>query len=148
MRRTTIGIVAASAVALCGCGSTGKFANNPRPATPVNVTVYVNDARVSISPATVGAGPVIFIVTNQASNSESLSITPAGDQSQSLADTGPISPQATAQVTVNFSQGYYTVSADRNGNTDAAIATPSNIQAATLNVGPPRPSSSGSLLQP
>jgi hypothetical protein len=148
MRSTTIGTLAACAV-ISGCGGTATFANKPRPPSPVNVTVYVNNSRVSVSPNSVGAGPVVFIVTNQASKSESLAVQPSGNSgAQPLADTGPISPQATAQVTVDFSSpGDYTISAGR-GSTDAALATAGPIQSATLHIGAQRPSSSGALLQP
>src|SRR5438270_13334970 len=101
MRGTMIGLFAASAAAVSGCGSSSTFANKPRPATPVNLTVYINNSRVSVSPGRVGAGPVVLIVTNQASNSETLKILPAGAAAtQSLADTGPINPQGTTQVSV------------------------------------------------
>jgi hypothetical protein len=149
MRRRTIGTLVACAV-LAGCGGGATFANKPRPATPVNITVYLNDSRVSVSPNSVGAGPVVFIVTNQASTSESLAVQSAGGSTaQPLADTGPISPQATAQVTVNFSApGDYTISAGKGGATDASIATQTGIQSATLHIGAPRPSGSNALLQP
>jgi phage tail sheath gpL-like len=141
-------VVAATAVAGCGGGS--HYANQPRPPQPVNLTVYINDQRVSVSPASVGAGPVQLIVTNQASNSESLSVLRAGaTAAQSLADTGPISPQGTAQVTVNLnSPGTYTVGISPKPSTQASAATPTGIQAAVLHVGRHRPSASSQLLQP
>ena len=82
----------------------GSFANDPRPPSPVNLSVYIDNSRVSLSPQSVGAGPVVFIVTNQADKSESLAIVHKGRTSiaDALADTGPINPQATAQVKVNF----------------------------------------------
>jgi hypothetical protein len=137
-------------IALVGCGSTGgSFANKPRPATPVNLTVYINSARVSVSPAAVGAGPVVFIVTNQDSKTESLTISPALAGSAPLASTGPINPQATAEVTVDFQNpGDYTIDTSIGGSSQAARATPSTIQPATLHVGTPRPSASNQLLQP
>lgn len=139
MRTVTIGILAVGAIAVAGCGSSGKFANRPRPATPVNLTVYINDARVSVSPASVGAGPVEFIITNQSSQAQSLSIVPSGAAS-ALAESGPINPQATTQVEVNLaSPGVYTVATGASG---------SPIQAAALRVGKPRPNSNSTLLQP
>jgi hypothetical protein len=148
MRRTTIGILATGALCAAGCGGGTTFANNPRPPTPVDVTVYVNNARVSVSPSSVGAGPVIFIVTNQATQTESLSLVPAGGGGAPLATTGPINPQATTQVTVNPSPGAYTITADAGSGSQAAQANPPSIQPATLHVGPARPSASNVLLQP
>jgi len=150
MRRTTIGILVTATLAASGCGSSTKFANQARPATPVDLTVYINDARVSVSPNSVGAGPVIFIVTNQSSHAQSLTVLPAGaTAAQPLANAGPINPQATAEFTVDFSgQGDYTVTTAANGSTDASVTSPPSIQPATLHVGVARPTSSGVLLQP
>lgn len=144
-RRTTIGMLAVSALAVTACGSTSQGATNPRPPAPVNLTVYIDNSRVSLSPSSVGAGPVAFIITNQASQAESLAILPKGSAAgQSLANTGPINPQATAQVTVNFSSpGRYAVS---TGGGDGSSA--SAIRAATLTIGKTRPNSNDQLLQP
>ena len=143
-------MLAVCALTAAACGSASTFANKPRPPVPINLTVYINKARVSLSPTTVGAGPINFIVTNQAPSAESLTILPAGaSAAQPLADTGPINPQATAQVTVNFSSpGDYTVTTAANGTTEAAAATGPTIQPASLHIGPPRPSASNALLQP
>src|ERR1700692_3414479 len=95
MRRTTFALLATVALAIAGCGSGTKFANKPRPATPVDLTVYINNQRVSVSPASVGAGPVILIVTNQANKTESLTVQRAGNSGSTLATAGPINPQET-----------------------------------------------------
>lgn len=143
-------MLAVTVAFLAGCGSGGgHFANLPRPPSPVNVTVYLNDQRVSISPTSVGAGPIVLIVTNQASQAESVRILPAGvSAGQSLADTGPISPQATAQITVDLKQGNYSVSTGPTGATEAAQASPSGVTPATLHIGKPRPSASNQLMNP
>jgi hypothetical protein len=149
MRSMTFGILAATALSVSACGSSGgTFANRPRPPAPVNLTVYVNNSRVSVSPSSVGAGPVVFIVTNAASETESLNIQFPGG-SQDIATTGPINPQATAEVTVDFRHpGTYTVAASKPGENQASLLTPSGIQPATLHIGKPRPSGSNELLQP
>jgi hypothetical protein len=135
--------------ALAGCGSSSKFANKPRPAAPVNLTVYVNNSRVSVSPASAGAGEIVFIVTNQADKAESVTIHPAGDSTRSLASTGPINPQSTAQVTVDFAHpGDYTVTTGKSTGTDADVASPNPIQPASIHIGKARASSSDQLLQP
>jgi hypothetical protein len=147
MRKTMIGILAATSLGATGCGGGSTFANKPRPPTPIDLTVYVNNARVSISPTNVGAGPVIFIVTNQAAQNVSLSIQAAGG-GESLATTGPINPQATTQVQVAPGPGDYTIAVESGGTNLASQAAQTSITAATLHVGPPRPSSSNVLLQP
>jgi hypothetical protein len=144
MCRRTIGLLAVSAL-VSACGSASSGATTPRAPAPVNLTVYIDNSRVSVSPTSVGAGPVAFIITNQASQAESLSILPAGSAGgQPLANTGPINPQATAQVTVDFaSPGTYSLSAvsgDAGGG--------SSVRPASIHIGPPRPSSDNQVLQP
>jgi hypothetical protein len=146
-------MLAVGAVAVAGCGGNTKtFANQTPPPTPVNVTVYIDNARVSVSPATTGAGPVTFIVTNHATKAESLQVQAAGSGGgqQPLANTGPINPQGTASVKVDLTeQGKYTVSTGSGGTTEASTASPSSsIAPATLTIGPPRPSSRGDLNVP
>jgi hypothetical protein len=149
MRITTIVAVGASALAVTACGSAGgKAASRAGAPTPVNLTVYVNDARISVSPQVVGAGPVIFIVTNQASHSEALAITRGPASSHPLASTAPINPQGTTQVSVDFKPGDYTIATTAHGRTDAQLSHPSSIAPASLHIGRHRAGSSNSLLQP
>jgi hypothetical protein len=146
MRTATVGIVSVTLLA-AGCGGGAHFANKSRPPTPVDSTVYINDARVMVSPNSVGAGPVVFTITNQASRTERLTFQRAGSGS-AVASSAPINPQTTAQVTVDFTQGDYTIATTSQGVTEASKASPSAIQSATLHIGPPRPNSNGALLQP
>jgi hypothetical protein len=141
--------LAAVAVSACGSGG-GHFANQPRPPSPVNVTVFINDQQVSVSPASVGAGPVIFIVTNQASKALSIRILQGNAAAAtSVADTGPISPQATAQVKVDLSpQTTYKVATSVMASTEAATATASPIRPAVLHIGKLRASASNQLMSP
>jgi hypothetical protein len=150
MRRTTFGMFAASALLLsaCGTGGGGGYPNKPRPAVPVNLTVYINDQKVSVSPNAVGAGPVVFIVTNAARRTESLTVS-SPDGQQKLADTGPINPESTAEVTVDFEHpGDYPVNTGSSGGNQAQQATQSSVRGATLHVGKPRPHSSNTVLLP
>jgi len=147
MRRTTIAILGAAVLAIAGCGSGKPFANKPRPPIPINLTVYINDSRISVSPTSLGAGPIVLIVTNQSSRAQSLRVQTPGSQT-ALAETGPINPQANAQVKLDVSPGDYDVAAEGGGSSQAAQAVASSIPPAHLHVGPPRPSASDQLLQP
>ena len=141
-------IIGASMLAVTACGSVGgKSASQVRPPSPINLTVYVDDARVSVSPTSVGAGPVVFIVTNQASKAEALAISRSG-QSQPLASTAPINPQGTTQVAVDFRPGDYTISTATHGATDAQLSQSSSIRSASIHIGHERSSSSNQLLGP
>jgi hypothetical protein len=154
MRIRTIGqlaasalVLAVSALVLSACGTAGgKAASVLRPPSPVNLTVYVNDSRVSVSPTSVGAGPVVFIVTNQASRAEALAISKTGGST--LASTAPINPQGTTQLSVNFRPGEYTIATASRGRTDAQLSEQSPIKSVSIHIGRPRPSSSNQLLQP
>lgn len=140
MRGATIGMLALLAFGAAGCGSTAHFADKPHAPTPVNLTVYISDARVSVSPSSVGAGPVIFTITNQASKAVALAVRPAGGGS-ALATTAPINPQATSSFQVDFHSGDYTVVP--NTNTLGA-----SISSASLHIGQSRPSGNNALLEP
>lgn len=141
MRRATILSLALAMVLIGGCGGGAHFADKSRPATPVNVTVYIDDARISVSPTSVGAGSVVFIITNQASRAEAVAVKPANG-GHPLASTAPINPQATSQVTVNFGKGDYVLSST---SSDAGAIT---TRFASLHVGAERQSANNSLLEP
>ena len=146
MRIRTIGQLVLSALVLAACGSAGgTSASLPRPPDPVNMTVYVNDARVSVSPTKVGAGPITFIVTNQASHAESLAISKGRS---TLASTAPINPQGTTQVSVDFKPGEYTIATGTRGRHEAQRSRQSSIRPASIHIGHERASSDGSVLQP
>jgi hypothetical protein len=146
MRTRTIGQLAITALIVSACGSAGgKSASLPRPPNPVNLTVYVNDSKVSVSPAKVGAGPITFIVTNQASHAEALAISMDGS---TLASTAPINPQGTTQVSVDFNPGSYTIATGSQGKNDAQLSKQSSIRPASIHIGRERASSSNSVLQP
>jgi hypothetical protein len=149
MRRMSLVLMGASTVLLAACGGGKHFANRPRPASPVDLTVYINDQRVSVSPASVGAGPVVFLVTNQANHNLSLSIRPAAGSGTPLAKTGPINPGGgTAQVQVDFDTGDYTIATGPPNSADASLGGQSAIRPARLHIGPPRPNGTNALLQP
>jgi hypothetical protein len=146
MRVRTIGQLAVTALVVSACGSAGgQSPSAARPANPVNLTVYVNDSKVSVSPASVGAGPITFIVTNQASHAESLAISRGGS---TLASTAPINPQGTTQVSVNFRPGKYTIATGAHGKNDAQLSKQSSIRPASIHIGRERESSNNALLQP
>jgi len=148
IRQVALGalVLAACGLLLAACGSAGgTAASQARPPDPVNMTVYVNDSRVSVSPTRVGAGPITFIVTNQASRAESLAISRGGS---TLASTAPINPQGTTQVSVDFKPGEYTIATGPRGRNDAQRSQLSSIRPATIHIGHERGSSSNDVLQP
>lgn len=144
MRRTRAGGLAAAVVALttAGCGSTAHFADRNPPPTTVDASVYISNARISVAPDAIGAGPVLFYVTNNASQTESLKIASRGG-GQTLASTAPINPGLTLQVEVDFTRrGQFTVA------TTGSPALSGSIRSTTLHIGKPRPPANNALLQP
>ncbi len=148
MRIRMIGILGTTAMMICACGSSGgNGISQLRPPAPVNLSVYVSDSAISVSPSAVGAGPVVFTVTNQAAHSVALAISKSG-QSHAIANTAPINPQGTTQVSVNFRPGDYTIATAPRGSTDASLAAPSAVRSASIHIGRPRPSTSNGLQEP
>lgn len=149
-RLSTIAMLTFTAAGVCACGGTTKYANKPRPPLPANLTVYINQSRVSVSPARVGAGLAVFIITNQASRAEGLSVAPAGSSGgQSGTSTGPINPQGTAQISVQLQpHTSYTLTATSIQTSASTQATPGSIAPASISVGKGRPTSGSALLYP
>jgi hypothetical protein len=138
--RTLGALGAAGALfAVTGCGQEDDYKNNPRPPSPINVTAYVDARRVSVSPASFGAGPIVVIVTNQSNSSQDVTFTTeaVGGGRTVTQSTGPINPGDTGQIKLDVRQGTYLV---KTG--DEAI------RPATVNVGPERASAQNELLQP
>ena len=143
MRRTAahVALAVAAVLALGGCaGSSADYKNDPRPPSTIIITGYISDERVSVSPRSLGAGPISLIVTNQTARAQSVTLETAG-----AAGTGPgirqvtppISPQDTATLKVDVKPGRYSVHVAGDG-----------ILPARLRVGPERQSAQNDLLQP
>ncbi|HEY8638100.1 MAG TPA: hypothetical protein VIL64_02575 [Solirubrobacteraceae bacterium] len=137
----TSAIAAIAALALAGCGTGSDYKNNPRPATPIVVTASISALKVSVSPATFGAGPVTLIVTNQTKASQQITLETdnaiGSSKSGFRQQTGPINPRDTAQLKADLTQGTWSVH-----------VAGGSIKPARLNVGSKRPSAQNELLQP
>lgn len=138
--RTCVAVLAGG-VALTACGDDNNYNNRPRPPSPINVTAYVGSKRVSVSPQTFGAGPIVVIVTNQSNSSQDVtfqnSTAGSGGKSDVTQSTGPINPGDTGQLKVDVVQGSYEVKAGDG-----------SIRPASVSVGPERASAQNDLLQP
>jgi hypothetical protein len=133
-------VAAAVSCAATGCGGGDDYANKPRPATPVNVTAAITGNRISISPKTFGAGPIVMIVSNQSDKPQTVTIETeelGGNQAGLKEKTGPIGPDGTGTLKVDVRKGSYAVSVPGGG-----------IEPTSLEVGPARQSAQDELLQP
>jgi hypothetical protein len=137
MRRVIV-VSAVAVIALSGCGGGKDFANKPRPPVPLQLTGVITNAKVTISPRKVGAGPVVITVSNQTGQSRTLTLDGQGLQER----VGPINPLDTAQLQKTLKPGRYTVTAG------SEQATAKTIAPATLVIGKERASGSDQVLLP
>ena len=123
---------------MSGCGSDDDFENKPRPPVPIQLSGAITESEVSVEPAKVGAGPIVLIVSNLTEEAHTVTLEgPSGTET-----VGPINPLDTGRIQHNLAQGSYQIKAG------SEKAVEREIDAATLSVGPPRPSSSNSVLLP
>jgi hypothetical protein len=131
-------LLATAATTGTGCGGSSHFENKPRPPAPVQLTGVITAKGVTVSPARVGAGPIILLISNQTQQAHTITL-----DGQDTKDTvGPINPLDTAKLQQTVKQGTYQVKAG------SSKAVGKELKSGTLDVGPPRKSSSGQVLLP
>jgi hypothetical protein len=128
-------IVAAAISA--GCGE-DDFKNEPRPPVPIELTGVIQPDRVTVSPAKVGAGPILITISNQTDDPHTITI--EGDALR--AEAGPVEPLDTATIQRTLTPGDYEV---RAGSERAVLR---EIEPAALAIGPARPASNNDLMLP
>jgi hypothetical protein len=135
-------LLVGSVVALpaAGCGGGDDFKNKPRPPVPIELSGVINNASVSVEPTRVGAGPVTLVIANLSSQSHTVTL--EGGPHNTSEQVGPINPQDTGTIQETLEPGTYTVKAG------SKRATAREITPATLEIGPKRKSSSGTVLLP
>jgi hypothetical protein len=138
-RRALLPLTAAVCCGLTACGGGEDYANKPRPASPINITAAISTKKISVSPKTFGAGPIVIIISNQTTQTQTLTIQTqelGGKQPGLKQSSKPIDPNDTGNLKVEVRKGTYSISA-RGG-----------VAPVTLEVGPPRKSAQGQLLEP
>jgi hypothetical protein len=134
-------VLLAGALVIGGCGNDNDYKNDPRPPSPINVTAFVGANRVSVSPNSFGAGPIVVIVTNQSNSSQDVTFQTraagSGGKGEVTQSTGPINPGDTGQIKLDVAEGKYLVRTGDDAVRPAAVA-----------VGPERASAQNDLLQP
>jgi len=139
-RRAAGGLMACALLTAAGCGSSSDYKNQPRPPSPIVLGTSIDASRVSVSPSSIGAGPVLLVITNQSPAARSVTLQTDeinGTQSGITQTTSPISPQGTAQLAAVLREGRYRVQVDASA-----------VQPAELVVGPSRDSAQNQVLQP
>jgi len=119
------------------CGKS-DFKNTPRPPIPLELTGVIQDDKVTVSPAKVGAGPVLITVSNQTRAAHTVTL-----EGESVRDrVGPVNPLDTVTLQKTLKPGSYKVSAG------SARAVPREIKPASLTISKQRRTSSNEVLQP
>ncbi|MDA0161763.1 hypothetical protein OM076_15930 [Solirubrobacter ginsenosidimutans] len=133
-------VLLAVPIALAGCGGSQTRENHLRPPTPVTLTAAIHEDAVQVSPARVGAGIVVLVVSNQSSSPQTVTFETnelGGARGGTTASSPEIAPRSTGRLTIHTRQGLYSV----HTQDDA-------IRAAAVKIGPPRKSSQDDLLLP
>jgi hypothetical protein len=134
--RIRCALAGAAVLGLAGCGDEDR-ANRERPPATINVTAAIADGRIHVSPRAFGAGPVRVLVSNQTASEQELTFETAGDASGVRRTSAPITPDGTATLEVDATEGDYEF---RTGDGD--------VEPVAVKVGAPRPSAQNELLQP
>jgi hypothetical protein len=137
-RRALI-LAAAACCGLAGCGSGSDYANKDRPPSPINVTAAISTKKVSISPKTFGAGPIVVIISNQTGAKQKLTL-----QTSELGGSKP-GIKATSNMIDGHDTG--TMKLDVRAG-DYELSTSGGVTAARFTVGKQRRSAQDQLLEP
>jgi hypothetical protein len=116
-------VLAVLAVGFAACGDS-DYQNKPRPPSPINVTAAIDGSRVRVSPGTFGAGPVVFIISNQSGAAQKVTFETdeLGAATGGIRrSTGTIASRSTGQLKVDAPEGTYTLSASAGGVAPAVV---------------------------
>ena len=106
-RGATLLSSAALAVALGGCGGEDFDREPRRPPVPIQLSGVITPTSVDVSPARLGAGPIVLVLANQTAQSHTVTL-----EGGSVAErVGPINPGDTATLQAALEPGRYEVKA-------------------------------------
>ncbi|MGZ5337519.1 MAG: hypothetical protein ACXWDT_05715 [Solirubrobacterales bacterium] len=133
-RRRGLVILALLGTALIAAGCGGDdFKNDPRPPTPLEVTVAINSDAVQVSPANFGAGLVNFVIANTSPDDAVFELNGPVDAESSL-----IPARGNTVFKLEMRTGPY----------EASVHGRDLIEPARIEVGPDRESAQNDLLLP
>jgi hypothetical protein len=125
------------AALLAGCGE-DDFKNEARAPVRLALTGVIQDDKVTVSPARVGAGPVEITISNQTDSERTITL-----EGESITEQeGPVLPGDTATIQRTLAPGSYEVRAG------SEKAVRKEIQPAVLRIGKERRNSNNELLLP
>jgi len=133
-------VILIAVLGLAGCGGSEERENQLRPPVPITLTGAIHPDGLQISPAVVGAGQIVLIVSNQSSAPQKVTFETdeiGGRTAGQRASSPLILPRRTGRVTINAIPGVYSVHVGDDG-----------IRPARVLVGPPRESGQNRVLLP
>jgi hypothetical protein len=94
---------------LVGCGTATRvdFAGHTRPASPLDVSVFLGAGGIRLEPRSVRPGPVELLVTNQTKAPRTVDVTAGGRAVYSSSQ--PLPSEGTAQFKLTLKSGSYAV---------------------------------------
>ena len=144
LKKTSILGLAFTALAVAGCGESGRRTSELRPPVPALLSAAVTDRAILLSPRRIGGGPVTLAVTNQSRSRLRVtfsSSTPGGEAAARKVgseQSASLGPGINAMLRANLEEGStWSVSVDDE-----------TIDPAFLYVGAERPSSQNDLMLP
>ena len=137
MRVRVCATLAVAAALIAGCGE-DDFKNEARAPVPMALTGVIQDDKVTVSPAKIGAGPVEITISNQTNSERTITL-----EGESLTEEqGPVQPGDTATIQKTLEPGSYEVRAG------SKKAVRKEIEPAVLQIGKERKNSNNELLLP
>lgn len=130
-RRCAAALFVLAGAAVVGCGSE-DFANEPRPASPVELSARIDDRKVVVAPDETGAGLAVVTISNQSSDDVLLDFSGPNERS-----TNEIAAGGVGTLRLDLEQGDYDI--------EPSVGS---ISSGKLTVGPDRPSAQNDLLLP
>jgi hypothetical protein len=129
--------LAVVAALIAGCGE-DDFKNEARAPVRIALTGVIQDDKVTVSPAKLGAGPVEITISNQTDSERTITL-----EGESITERqGPVQPGATATIQKTLDPGSYEVKAG------SQKAVRREIRPAMLVIGRKRQNSNNELLLP
>lgn len=131
-RRCAAALFVVAAAIAVGCGAE-DLPNEPRPASPVELSARIDDGGVIVSPRATGAGLAVVTISNQSMEDVELNFNGPGDDRR----TNQIRAGGVSSIKLALDQGEYVVEPDV-----------SSISSGSIEVGEPRESAQNDLLLP
>jgi hypothetical protein len=140
-RKTSLALLAITALVLVGCGTKERTANELRPPVPIQLNASLMPKKISISPDRIGGGPITLIVSNLTASDQRVTFganSPSGTSDLRIdSQSATIAPNNTASMKANLTDGTYSLSVEDDA-----------IPASIISVAGERPSAQNDLMLP